>query len=70
MEYEKAAEQQGVVPSQRVRLLDEAAWVGAPGQPAATEPQVQLLREGSTVKAIDVVCTCGQHIRLRCVYPA
>jgi hypothetical protein len=68
MEQTHTAEQHGVVPSQRVRVLDECARVFVPGQTARPEPQVHLVRDGNTVKAIEVVCPCGQRIRLKCVY--
>jgi hypothetical protein len=36
--------------------------------PACT-PQIDLVRDdGDVIQAIDVTCTCGQKIRLRCVY--
>ena len=61
-------DEHGVVPSQCVRVLEEAARVFVPGQTARAEPQIHLVREGNTVKAIEVACTCGQRIRLKCVY--
>ncbi len=61
-------ETQTVLPAQRVRVLDEAAQVVVPGQAVRPEPQVHLIRDGNTVQAIEVVCSCGQRIRLKCVY--
>jgi hypothetical protein len=34
----------------------------------ACAPTIELVRDGDVVQAIDVTCTCGQKIRLRCVY--
>jgi hypothetical protein len=56
-----------VVPGQYVRLAG-AARVAVPGAESAAQPVVELLREGDVVRAIDITCACGQHIRLRCVY--
>ena len=56
-----------VIPGQHVRLSDETAQVGAPRRGAA-EPKVELIRSGDKIRAIDITCTCGQRIRLRCDY--
>lgn len=56
-----------VVPGRCVRLSGETARVVIP-RPAGGEPHIELVREGNLIKAIDVTCTCGQRIRLRCVY--
>ena len=65
---DKQLPQRGVVPCHRVRLGGESARVAVPGQDARREPQIILIRDGDTVKAIEVVCTCGQRIRLNCVF--
>ena len=57
----------GLVPGTSVRLSDIPARVGAPEQTPA-EPTVELVRSGEVVRAIDIVCSCGQHIRLHCLY--
>ncbi|GIW78408.1 MAG: hypothetical protein KatS3mg105_0215 [Gemmatales bacterium] len=31
-------------------------------------PTVELIREGTVVRAIEVTCTCGEKIRLDCQY--
>lgn len=56
-----------VVPADCVRLSAEAVRVGAPG-PVGREPTVQLVREDGVVRAIDVTCSCGERIRVRCEY--
>ena len=56
-----------LVPSHRVRLAQERARVGAPGS-APHEPQIVLIRDGDTVHAIEVVCTCGKTIRMNCEF--
>ena len=55
-----------VVPGQWIRVGEEPVPVGGPRQPAPSEPQVTLIREGDVIKAIDVTCTCGKQMRLRC----
>jgi hypothetical protein len=59
----------GVIPGHLVRLSGEGARVGAPTifQPTC-EPKLELIRDGDILRAIDVTCTCGKRIRLRCVY--
>ena len=57
----------GLVPGTSVRLSDTPARVGAPTQPPAA-PTIELIRTGEVVQAIDIVCPCGQHIRLHCLY--
>jgi hypothetical protein len=50
-----------------VRVSGEAARVGLPGQEPA-EPRIDIVRKGDIIQAIDIVCGCGQHIRLHCLY--
>jgi hypothetical protein len=63
----------GVVPGRKV-LLEEGggAVMIVPPRPQpvapACAPQIELVRDGEVIQAIDVTCTCGQKIRLRCVY--
>jgi hypothetical protein len=56
-----------VVPAARVRVTAEAVRVGAP-RTAAAEPQVQVVREGDLVRAIEVTCPCGACVRIVCEY--
>jgi len=58
----------GIVPGTCVRLSDEPARLCVPGQNVANGPIVELIREGDIVQAIDVTCSCGHRIRLRCMY--
>jgi hypothetical protein len=60
--------EKGILPGHRVRLSRGLTRVGVPGHESAAEPQIILVREGDTVKAIEVVCTCGQRIRLNCLF--
>jgi len=63
----------GVVPGRKVFVEQGASGVlispprgHAPA--GACAPHIELVREGDVIQAIDVTCTCGQKIRLRCVY--
>ena len=57
-----------VVPGQLVQVAAQTARIMIPGAAPLPEPKVELIRSGDTIQAIDVTCTCGQRIRLRCVY--
>jgi hypothetical protein len=57
-----------VIPAQRVRVSKHAAPVGVAHPDGLAEPRVEVVCEGDVVRAIDVICGCGQHIRLLCVY--
>jgi hypothetical protein len=57
-----------VVPGQLVRITAETAHVNVPGHEAALTPRVELITQGDVIQAIDILCTCGQKIRLRCLY--
>jgi hypothetical protein len=67
-----------VVRGSSVRVSGDPARVGVPG-PAAfipqaggeskpSEPRIEIIKDGEVIQAIDIVCSCGQHIRLNCVY--
>lgn len=67
MEQTEAGANHGLVPGHRVRVGKDRTRVG-PGHEPETEPQIILVRDGDAIQAIEVVCTCGQRIRLKCVY--
>lgn len=57
-----------VVPASRVVRSAEVAHVGGrPAVPKATT-KIELVKENGVVRAIDVICECGQTIRLWCSY--
>ena len=69
--------QGGIVAGRCVRHGPEAARVvvgrqtpGAPPAqtPAGPQPEVKIIRSGDVIQAIEVICTCGQRIRVRYVY--
>ena len=57
-----------IVPGRYVRLGGDAAriLIGRPDTPG--EPRIELIRSGDVIQAIDVTCTCGHRVRLRCNY--
>lgn len=58
-----------VVPANRVRVTDEAVVIGVPrSNETRGEPKIQLVREGGVIRAIEVICSCGELIRIRCDY--
>ena len=61
-----------VVSGRKVLVQEGAAAVmivpPRPQPAAACAPQIEVVRDGEVIQAIDVTCTCGQKIRLRCAY--
>jgi hypothetical protein len=57
-----------VVPAARVRVSAEAVRVGPARTPEGPEPKVQVVHEGDAIRVIQVVCTCGERICIRCEY--
>jgi hypothetical protein len=51
-----------------VRVSGDAARVGIPGHEPEAEPHIDIIRSGDVIQAIDIICGCGQHIRLHCHY--
>ena len=60
--------QAAVITAEHVHVTDEPARVGRPQGSTKRELQVELIREGDIVRAIDITCSCGERIRLRCDY--
>lgn len=59
-----------VIPNQRVVVVSAPVQIAPPRQSAAENADVRVQREGDLVRTIEVVCTCGEHIRLVCDYSA
>jgi hypothetical protein len=68
METLRKHDQHGLVPRHCVRVASERTRVGLPGQQGEAEPEIILIRNGEVVEAIEVICTCGQRIRMNCVF--
>jgi hypothetical protein len=54
----------------RVKVDPIAKPIAVPHGGSHDSMQVQLIREGSVVRAIEITCSCGQQLRLDCQYTA
>lgn len=69
MDEGQAAAGGPVVRAARVRVSEEAVRIGGPARPdGPTEPTVRIVREGDLIQALEVTCSCGERIRIRCDY--
>jgi hypothetical protein len=59
---------QAVIPARAVRAVGIKAPPADRSEPVAGGPRVELVREGGVVRAIDVVCACGERLRVVCEY--
>lgn len=66
MTFDREIASRAVVPGAQVRLTGEAARVIPPRPPGECEPQIDLVREGNRIRAIDIRCSCGKRIYLEC----
>ncbi len=57
-----------VVSGTRVRVSGEAVRVGPVRPPDEPAPKIEVVRNGDAVQTIQVVCTCGERICIRCDY--
>lgn len=57
-----------VVPAARVRVSGEAVRIGPPRPVGTPEPKIQVFHENDAIRMIQVVCTCGERICIRCEY--
>jgi hypothetical protein len=58
-----------VVAAGQVRLSGEPVRVGpACAKPGTGAKRVSLVRDGGVVTGIEVICSCGERILLRCDY--
>ena len=63
-----AADATTIVHSGCVKLSGEAVRVGAPSAQPKSPPRIELVREDGVVRAIDILCGCGEKIRVICEY--
>lgn len=71
MDAGRSGEGSSLVPADRVRVAAEPVRVGpavAGHAEAHGPPKITLVREDGVVRAIDVVCSCGERIRILCDY--
>ena len=60
-----------VVPAGRITVSREVVRIGESlpaGHAPHGEPRVELVREGGVIRLIEVTCSCGEVIRIRCEY--
>lgn len=66
--FERDASGRAVIPGTQVRVTGESARVVPHRQPDECEPRIELIRDGSVIRAIDIRCGCGKRIYLECEY--
>ena len=57
----------GVVSASRVHSANEAIRIG-PARASAKSPRIELIRDGDIVRALEITCSCGEKIVVRCDY--
>ncbi len=57
-----------VVPGPHVVASGRPAHVRIPAASSLKQPQLELIREGDWIRAIDVTCACGEKVRIVCEY--
>ena len=57
-----------VVPAGQVRESGLRVKLAIPGHDALDEPILEVVRDGDVVRALDIICSCGQRIRVLCDY--
>lgn len=55
-----------VVSARRVRAESQRVAVPVPDHEGCDEPRIELVRDADGVRAIDVFCPCGRHLRILC----
>jgi hypothetical protein len=69
MDGDQAVTGSPVVRAGRVQVSEEVVRIGAPpSEEKPGEPTVRIVREGDAVQALEVTCSCGERIRIRCEY--
>ena len=56
-----------VIAARHVRIA-EPVPASRPAEESTTDPRITLIKEGNTVKAIRVTCSCGEVIQMDCRY--
>ena len=57
-----------VVSGVRVRVSGAVVRIGPVRPTDAPTPEVRVVRDGDVIRTIQVVCTCGERIAIRCEY--
>ena len=63
----KAAQARAVVRGTSIRVAEDSSVVGRPRTREASKPEskIELIRENGVIRGVEVVCGCGERIRLR-----
>ena len=59
-----------VIGAQQVRLSNDRQSIPLPHAHRAAEPTIHLVRDGDAVVAVEITCSCGEHIRVKFDYGA
>ena len=58
-----------IIRADHVHLDPSAARIGVQREgKSRTEPRIELIYDGDVVRALEVICSCGERIRIRCDY--
>jgi hypothetical protein len=61
-----------IIPAQQIHFAKPAEKKAAPVETTPTvanhQPQVTLIKDGDVVRAIEVLCSCGEVLWLDCKY--
>ena len=58
-----------VVAANRVQVGSQAVRVvQSRPEPDRDDATIELIRDGDVVRAMDITCSCGEHIIVRCDY--
>ena len=56
-----------VIAARHVQIA-KPGHVARPAEETTTDPRITLIKDGNTVKAIRVTCSCGEVIQMDCQY--
>ena len=69
--HDRPARSGNVIPAGHVQVVHPQGGHTGTCQTALAQPkkpQITLIKEGDVVRAIEVICACGEVIRLDCEY--
>ena len=63
----KAAQARAVVRGTSIRVAEDSSVVGRPRTRETSKPEskIELIRENGVIRGVEVICGCGERIRLR-----
>jgi len=58
-----------IVPASRVKVSTGVVRVGPPqSSVSGPQPTIQVIHQDDAIRMIQIVCTCGERICIRCDY--